>query len=143
MEQLQYNPDLTSSSSRGKNKKKKKRGEKQGSSILRGRKALKNSNNNNNKKSVPGHHPSLPYTIHLFTSLPLSPWSCLHGNPLRASRPWVCACVSSVCVRVWAGKLVQATKLRAFFVYALPLVNLSQVLQGSSGREREGERVSV
>lgn len=54
-------------------------------------------------------------------------------------------CVSGVCVceRVWAGKLVQGTKLRAFFVPALPLVNLSQALQGSSGRGRgaEGELV--
>lgn len=50
-------------------------------------------------------------------------------------------CVSGVrvCERVWAGKLVQGTKLRAFFVPALPLVNVSQALQGSSGRERERE----
>ena len=45
-----------------------------------------------------------------------------------------------MCESVWAGKLVQGTKLRAFFVPLLPLVNLSQTLQGSSGRERERER---
>lgn len=125
----------------------KKGGEKKrkGSCIFRGRETLKNKKNKNKispwPSSIPPlHHPSLRFPS-------FSPWSCLHGNPLRASRPWVCACLSAcVCESVWAGKLVQGTKLRAFFVPVLPLVNLSQALQGSSGREREGreqERESV
>lgn len=36
--------------------------------------------------------------------------------------------------------LFKAQKLRAFFVPAVPLVNLSQALQGSSGRERDRGR---
>lgn len=45
----------------------------------------------------PLHHPSLHFPS-------FSPWSCLHGNPLRASRPWVCACLVYVCVWTCVGR---------------------------------------
>lgn len=136
MEQLQCSPDLPSFSSQDEDEKNK------GAASSEAGRHLK-TNSSPWPSSIPPlhHHPSLPYTIHLFASLLSHPGlvsmaTCFELAALGYVRVW-CMCV---CERVWAGKLVQGTKLRAFFVPALPLVNLSQALQGSSGRERERER---
>ncbi len=128
VEELRCDPDLTSSSSQGENEKNK------GAASSEAGRHLKTKISPWPSSIPPLHHPSLRFPS-------FSPWSCLHGNPLRASRPWVCACLVCVCASVCGqGRLVQGTKLRAFFVPALPLVNLSQALQGSSGRERDRGR---